>query len=85
MDKPENVFLKHWFNAWDLPDKEYHAAELYEDYKLKKGNGYVITLIHFGKLLRLLVASGQLSVRSLGGKSLYYNALHKEDDTVAAT
>lgn len=80
MEKPENMFIKHWFNSWDLPDKEYHAQELYDNYKLKKGNGYVVTLVHFGKMLRKLAAAGRLNVRSLGGKALYYNPLHKEDD-----
>jgi hypothetical protein len=80
MEKPENVFIKQWFNNWTLPDREYYAQELYDDYKAKRGNQYVVSLIHFGKMLRKLSAAGKLAVRSKGGKALYYNPLYAGND-----
>ena len=72
--------MRHWFNNWDLPDREYYAQELYDDYKVKKANGHVVSLIYFGKLLRQLAASGKLSVRTKGGKALYYNPMYAGND-----
>jgi hypothetical protein len=80
MEKTENIFMKQWFINWDLPDREYYAQELYDDYKAKKSNGYAVSLIHFGKLLRKLAASGKITMRTKGGKALYYNPIYAGND-----
>jgi len=62
--------ITDWFNNWSLPQKEYTATELYNDYKVS--TDHPITIYHFGRLLSNIRKHGYLIYRIKNGKRIYY-------------